>query len=401
MHMESQPRSTLHEARFRASRAYEFVPFEHLSRDQQTALAGLRDDPDCYGVLVPRPGSGRTIKTLCRDSALLFRTLREPGPLPPHIQRAVGSSLDQDIARLVMDGVLEIEATEDFAWGAGAYDLLFEGPPAYGTGHIAALSLAALRYAQALDINDPMVLSLRMYLYNREPLTATWRRALPDAAAVAAFLGIQAGGPCDPLLSRHWTSRPNQATDGWYAWHARRSRAGRRGGSFKLYVSPQAEAIPHVLRTAIEIFSVLEVPSFKIGGTSSGLLRPDKLVAYFDSFEALTFVGERLADALQGVPVQGVPFTAELAGDGLLSWGTDPDEGGTVAWLPRESWRLWVTNRLATALLTARTATSSVEPWQFALQRLRLEGVDTLTWAPPGTHDLYTPVLGGARNGYH
>ena len=49
----------------------------------------------------------------------------------------------------------------------------------------------------------------------------------------------------------------------------------------------------------------------------------------------------------------------------------------------RESWRVWVAQRLAWFLLGARrTGESGLEPWRFALERVRLEGVDTETWAP-------------------
>jgi hypothetical protein len=71
----------------------------------------------------------------------------------------------------------------------------------------------------------------------------------------------------------------------------------------------------------------------------------------------------------------------------LLSWGFDPPpDKGALAWRERESWRLWVTNRLAIALVSAkRRGAAGIEPWQFALERLRLENVDTDTWAPTGS----------------
>jgi hypothetical protein len=70
------------------------------------------------------------------------------------------------------------------------------------------------------------------------------------------------------------------------------------------------------------------------------------------------------------------------------------------------SWRLWLTNRLARALIAAVAAPSSalplpgvsgaaglagaaagetMEPWRFAVERLRLEGVDTDSWTPGGS----------------
>jgi hypothetical protein len=92
-----------------------------------------------------------------------------------------------------------------------------------------------------------------------------------------------------------------------------------------------------------------------------------------------------LRQKLAGMPAHGVPFSAEIAGDGLLSWGIDPPiEEQSFDVQGGESWRLWVANRLAMALLNAKSGRSvKVEPWQFALERLRLDGVDTETWIPP------------------
>ncbi|HSF38683.1 MAG TPA: hypothetical protein VLT87_02755, partial [Thermoanaerobaculia bacterium] len=70
-----------------------------------------------------------------------------------------------------------------------------------------------------------------------------------------------------------------------------------------------------------------------------------------------------------------------------LSWGVDPPAEERSAFGDgRESWRFWLTHRLARALLAGKAAGKaageSVEPWRFALERLRLEGVDTDSWTP-------------------
>jgi hypothetical protein len=82
-----------------------------------------------------------------------------------------------------------------------------------------------------------------------------------------------------------------------------------------------------------------------------------------------------------------VPFTAALTGDGLLSWGMDPPHSDQIpGWRGVVSWRLWVTNQLARAMLRARVLTGGgMEPWQAALLRLRLAGVRTQTWLPDQT----------------
>ena|SRR5215470_14366718 len=67
---------------FRAGKAFELVVFDRLPPEEQAFLAEMRADPEFYGILRPHPGTGRTIKSVTRDTALLWLTLQSPGPLP-------------------------------------------------------------------------------------------------------------------------------------------------------------------------------------------------------------------------------------------------------------------------------------------------------------------------------
>ena len=170
-------------------------------------------------------------------------------------------------------------------------------------------------------------------------------------------------------------------------WRRREPRcAGTRWATVrqcKLYLSPSADALPRFWPVIVELFARCQVAAFKVGRDVSGLLRPDKIVAYPDSFEQLAALAATLQEHLQDCPAQGTPFTAGIDDAGLLSWGMDPpgEDRMPGSSLP-ESWRLWVTNRLAVALVTAKSAPGDIEPWQFALRRLSIEGVDIKTWAP-------------------
>jgi hypothetical protein len=318
-----------------------------------------------------------------RDTALLFLTLREPGPLPAYVRRMSGEAA-RVAAQLVADGILEIATGEDgFVSGAAAFGLLWEEGVEGRGGRLAELSLAALRYGQALAIADPLRLSLRLYGFNRRPLTPAWKRLLPDAAAVERHLGIGPGGPHRRLLEQGW-SRLSGTSDAWLSWRGRGGNGSGslsgKGATWKLFISPAPEALTDGFGRILEALAAARVPQFKVGTDAAGLLRPDKIVAYFDSFERLAAAADAVTERLAGTPAQGVPFTSEIGGDGLLSWGVDPptDPSG-------ESWRLWLTHRLAVALLAGKNAEGSgVEPWRFALERLRLEGVDTDTWTPVG-----------------
>src|SRR5689334_6262193 len=136
------------DAVFRASPAFDLVLFDRLPEEQRRALADLARDADFYGVLRPRhggdPTAGLTLKSADRDTALLFLTLREPGPLPAYAVAQLGEAAARVIARFVADGVLEVEKDGAFVSGPAGLDLLLRPAPQDAgprrEGRIAALS---------------------------------------------------------------------------------------------------------------------------------------------------------------------------------------------------------------------------------------------------------------------
>jgi hypothetical protein len=125
-----------------------------------------------------------------------------------------------------------------------------------------------------------------------------------------------------------------------------------------------------------EQFVRCKVRSFKVGRGVEGLLRPDKIIAYFECRAHMEEVTAALDASLQGCPAQGTPFTAEAAGQGLLSWGIDPPLGNEPA-----SWRAWITKQLAASLTAARTS-PGVDPVSAALRDIAGVGVDPDHWNP-------------------
>ena len=384
---------------FRANPAYELVLWDRLAPAERAGLERLREDPELYGVLRPRLEGGAAegapgLKAVDRETALLFLTLREPGGLPSYVRELLGAAAGRTIGRLVADGVLEVEREGAFVHGAAAFELRRETGEGAGGGQLAALSLAALRYGAALGIDDPLRLSFRLYGYNRRPLTPRWQRRLAGAAAVEGFLGVAPGGANRPRLDAAWLPTPPSAA--WLSWRSRRADAAAAadtapadgGATFKLYVSPAPEALAETFGAVLDALEAARAPQFKVGAGAAGLLRADKIVAYFPSFERLAAAAEAMTPRLAGIAAQGVPFTSEIGGDGLLSWGMDPPQTiarGGRSWNGPISWRLWLTHRLARALISARRSpdeASAPEPWRFALERVRLEGVDTATWTP-------------------
>jgi hypothetical protein len=210
-----------------------------------------------------------------------------------------------------------------------------------------------------------VALSRWLYRFNRTPKTPWWSRR-ETAYSVAGWLGLAAGGGSA-------VSAAVELEGGWL--HFRRRAEAGPVPRYKLYVSPAARALLQVWGTIAAALTGAPVASFKLAATWDGLLRADRIVAHCADLTDLAATADRLAAALAGVPAQGVPFTAEIAGDGLLSWGVDPPAKG------QHTWRRWLTDRLAAALLAARAA-GEAEPWRFAVERLRLDGVDPEKWTP-------------------
>lgn len=379
---------SLKDFRLRANPEYELVLLDRLSDVEQQALEGLKGDPDCYGILRPRTSGNLTIKSASRDAALLFFTLQNPGPLPRYVGQSLGEECDRAISQMVLDGILEIEADGAMLSGPAAHaHICGDQPPIDQESFLAALSRRALQYAETLELTDASLLSMRLYNYNRLPASPRWRQLLPDEPAVERHLGIE-DGVAGRLLSRNWDRIQSRQKGPWLAWQSHRAaRPSGSGVTYKLYVSPACSALREAFHALVAAADASPARHFKVGNDVYGLLRPDKMVLYFSHLADLQETADRMMKEMSGCPAHGVPFTAELAGDGLLSWGVDPPaEKHTVPWLERESWRLWIANRLAAALVLAKTSgKSDMPPWRFALERLRLEGVETQTWTPSRT----------------
>jgi hypothetical protein len=241
-------------------------------------------------------------------------------------------------------------------------------------GRIAQLSLAGLRLAAGGSWAGPADAALWLYRFGTAPRGPAIDRDFGPDDDPMAVLGMTVGGRARRILEGAYeaTSYP-----GWYSF-ARAPGPPQITSVCKLYVSPRPEALSDAFPSIAEVLVGCEVRSFKVGRGIEGLLRPDKVIAYFDDRAHMESTAAALDRALQGCPAQGAPFTAEVGGNGLLSTGVDPPPGDVVT-----SWRSWVTRQLA-ASLTAPRATPDLDHVGTALADLRRFGVDPDRWSPDG-----------------
>lgn len=390
---------------FRASRRYRLVAHDRVPRRLQRAVRGLVDDPDFFGLLIPHFPTQQDAKAVCRDTALLFGELQEPTALPRSIVERLGNRADKAIAKLVLDGILELQRGADFVSGARAFEHLFPNPTEYVLdGRTGELTLEALVSARHFLGAGLQVLANYLYRYNTVPASPCWRSRLPTRGAVRQHLSTPSLPWSSAVAHRTWTLVDGAAAGGhWLVWKRSSVSIGpaeyRRLTPRKLFISPQCGSLRDTLHATVPVLADSPAFGLKVGGDLPGLLRPDKLVAYFTRQEDLTETGARLGAALAGIPAQGVPFSAPLTADGLLSWGMDPAEDmQTFGWKGGESWRAWVTNRLADSLLaSSRCRDLPVAPWTFALAALELEDIEPTTFVPDESVWMRLEAPEGAR----
>lgn len=237
------------------------------------------------------------------------------------------------------------------------------------------LSLAALRTTAQGAVTDRAVVAQRLYRFGTTPRTAAAERDLGPEDDPMGVLGLCMGGATRRRLDREYA--PTVIT-GWYAF-TRLPLDTAAVTACKLYVSPRPDAIGEAFHRLVDVFAGAGVRSFKVGRGIEGLLRPDKIVAYFDDRAHLDAVARALSTRLRHTPAQGTPFTCAIDAEGLLSWGVDPPPGRTPA-----SWRAWVTRFLA-ASLVARMHEAPDRRAAGALADLRDAGVDGTVWLPGAT----------------
>ncbi len=334
-------------------------------------LRSFLGEQDGTAVLVAAPEEELPAKWISSAAAELLTILRRPGPPPSDLSPVLASAL-------VLDAVLDVLTPDGWVNGPAAFEALWGDEPVLKPTGLGRVSVGAVSWAATLPVMDVVSVVGRLYAYGRYPLSQRWRRRYPGPTAVLDALGGAAAIKDWEIAGHQDAPRP------WLSFARPRSRSAPSSHfPYKLYLSPHPDALSEVLPMVARELAATPATQFKLGGTVGGLLRPDKLVVYLRDVEELEETAGSLATALRGARPHGVPFSADLGGDGLLSWGADPPREATPVGDEAESWRLSVCRRLAEGLRAARRVLlTRTTPERFALTRLALDGVDLASFAP-------------------
>lgn len=259
------------------------------------------------------------------------------------------------------------------------------------------LSLAALKHAQRFAARDAEVLAMKLYLYHRVPLVMGWKRLWPDPRAVLSFVETACAAKGRDALGTHvgWSRRVS-SDQAWLAWHRRPPTGPRlRSSRHKLYVSPEPTALGKLFPALFASIGDSEAVNLKIGAHASNLLRPDKIVVYFDEKDDLLDFAERLLARTAGVPAQGVPFSFPVDCGGLVSWGVDPLAESDETADRQISWRWSLCQQVALTMVDdSAPLCDAMEPWRRAVVWLRRGGMDArVGFCPVGAAEQAWPMV--------
>lgn len=375
----------LHET-FRSNPAYDLVEQGKLNQQELHALADLNEDPEFFGVFRRRhTKAGGSVKLAYKEVALLFYFLQNAGELPHYLKSGYDDEVNLTIAKLVLEGILEIQTNQHFYSGYAAQNLLYESTDRHPDSVHPLLRMSATAIAYAIQLNevDTASLASKLYAFNTMPQFITPSNALKTFGEVEQYLRICNSHPLNRELLIDWNKHEPDPKYSWISWSRKQNARhdARLRPIYKIYISPVPEELPDAFDKAVRVLSSSNAFSFKIGMNREGLLRPDKFVAYFAEYDHLLAAADRLAPILKDHKAQGVPFTAPLDDSGMLSWGMDGPAGELLKYKEGGSWRAFVTEKLAASIALSKTEKlSQSERADFVLKKMMLEGVDTKTW---------------------
>lgn len=369
--------------RFRAGESYRLVEWNQLEDNDRSMLSNAGNAGEIYGIFKPvSSANGLMQKIAWKEQAFIFLHCKNYHQLPNYVLSQPYGRYENIITEMLIDHVLELQYEEDFISGPGASAMIFDNNWLTKNSladKLSTLSANAIRYSLYLRNETAKSLGNKLYTFNVIPRDKNSKQYLSAAKSINDF--IYSGFEHSEMLSKNWSL--NRERKYWFSWSRNEPLAGYEhtevAGTYKLYLSPIPDAVPAFFNIAVPVLTRSNATGFKIGQTIDGLLRPDKMIAYFNNREDLFSAAKELEVLSNDIPAHGVPFTTQLDKSGLISFGIDH------AFLKLKrgySWRTWVTEVLAKTILQAKTENLSMEfLFQYIKARLFTERINIDKWS--------------------
>jgi hypothetical protein len=149
-----------------------------------------------------------TIKSVARETALLYLTMKEAGPLPAYARAMAAADAGAGLARLILDEILEIDHDGGFVSGAQAYELLY-GPATGGAPGGGCNGCRQRRCATARRLQSATPSNCRcVYAITGYRSAQRWREAYRTQSALPKRLRGDSGSRHGQALETGWLAVP-------------------------------------------------------------------------------------------------------------------------------------------------------------------------------------------------
>ncbi|MDB5007776.1 MAG: hypothetical protein JWP45_2169 [Mucilaginibacter sp.] len=325
-------------------------------------------------ILIPKdPENAKPIISLDLAEADIFFSLNSAQKLTPAHVTLFGENAVQGVIGMVYDNILQIQTASGAFEGGSNCESVWKLVNSHNSVDrplhpLSKLSCDAISYAFHAAHLDENAITNRLYGFNTYPHIMNTTQVNPSKI-----------NDTDTRLRNIVKERNYHFHDSGYWLNWRHTNCvGFSQLHYKLYISPCLQSTHEVFRTIAEMCFNFLVPAFKIGKGVHGMLRPDKLVLYFQSMEAMLSVANELRHSLNGVDAQGVPFTNPTDTGALISWAIEPN-AISVNYEGVTSWRMYVSKCISrsmklSAFMYGDHSVASV------LKRIRLNGIEPDNW---------------------
>src|SRR5689334_10515803 len=258
------------ERKFRAGGLYRLIEWSRLESHLKEALTGLQDESEVFGVFEPVTRSANLpSKVAYREIALLYFHLQHNSNLPHYLIFSGDQKINETIAGLLLDGIIEIEWQGKFVSGPGSLPAIYDssGSDEPVPTYLSQLSLRAIHYAWMLNAANERSLASRLYTFNTVPWDANMKKTFHDKHSVRDFLFSSVDDNTMNGLNNKWNATNTEKKE-WLSWNRKVTRNLKDVQSpriYKLYISPLINDLPLVLSRFVSVVNGSDAISFKIG----------------------------------------------------------------------------------------------------------------------------------------
>ena len=359
----------------RASR--QSIPESRSSRDAAAPCRRRRGDRGCLAGVSDDSAS-------TSGSRLSLEAYARPRSVLADRSQSLDAEERRSLARLVLDGILEIETDQGFVSGLDAVPRLFSTPLPCVGDTVSEPSRGALEYALALLPIETSQLATRLYLYGSLPASPRWFARVPDAAAIAEYVRLDDLIHHPAFAGRVGARCASRLPESGSSFDAAKSRTRQQAPHprriHKMYVGVVPSEPPRILPAVADRCSARTPSPSRSPGVLGVFAVRTNSSCTSRTRESLERASDSMVGCLSTAAAHHVPFAEPCPRSQRIWWSSDRafDNDAPASASGRYDVCAQLAHSFAVATRAREPSTLAID---LALLRLELDGWDVATFA--------------------